>query len=51
MKPAKTLSFLALATMFPDECAAVAFVERILWGDKPVLRPLRRHGDHPPPGP
>ena len=36
MKPAKTLSFLALATMFPDECAAVAFVERILWGDKPV---------------
>ena len=34
MKPANL--FPRPATMFPDECAAVAFVERILWGDKPV---------------
>ena len=36
MKPAKTLSFLALVTMFPDECAAVKFFEKILWDGKPV---------------
>ena len=36
MKPAKTLSFIALVTMFPDECAAVCFFEKILWDGKPV---------------
>ena len=55
MKPAKTLSFIALVTMFPDECAAVRFFEKIRWDGKPVCprcesdentpRP-HRHGHH-----
>lgn len=36
MKPAKTISVFGFMRRFPDEQAAVAFVEKQIWGDSPV---------------